>query len=110
MNKLLIAKTYLPVALALAAIASVGTAPAFAQAASAIGSQLPWHYSASGALISGWLADAPSVKKFARAPSTNPSGYNAYALAPATVQAPDYSATVPSSLGPADRFGAAAER
>jgi hypothetical protein len=110
MNKLFIAKTYLPVALALAAMASVGTAPAFAQSASAVGSTLPWHYDAGGERISGWLADAPSVRKFARAPSTNPSGYSAYALAPATILAPDYSATVPSGLGPADRFGAAAER
>jgi hypothetical protein len=67
MKKLFAANKYLPVALALGALAAVGSAPAFAH---------------------------------------KNSGLTAYARASAT----NYYNTVPSSLGPADRFGEASQR
>jgi hypothetical protein len=71
-KKLFAVNKYLPVVLALGALAAVGPAPAFAH------------------------------KTFAH----KNSGLTAYARAPAT----DYYNTVPSSLGPADRFSEASQR
>jgi hypothetical protein len=88
MKKHFSATKYLPVALALAAFTAAGTASAFAQSSGT------W-----GAGISG-RNGTPFVHKR----STNRSGYSAYA------RVTDYSAIVPSSLGPADRFGEASQR
>jgi hypothetical protein len=50
MKKLFAVKNYLPVALVVAAIATAGSAPAFAQAQSHDGSLLPHYFDASGEL------------------------------------------------------------
>ena len=88
MTKHFSATKYLPVALALAAFTAAGTASAFAQQ-------------------SGWGAGISSRNgtPFVHKQSTNHSGYSSYALIPNN----NYY-TVPSSLGPADRFGEASQR
>jgi len=73
-------KLFTSVALAVAAFSLIGTAQAFAQ---------------SGATKKG----RPVVHA-----QSNKKGYNAYALFPNNYH------TVPSSLGPADRFGEASQR
>jgi hypothetical protein len=95
MKKLFPSNKYLPVALALAAFAAAGTAPALAQSSGT------WSAGISGR----------SGTPYVRAPSSSVSGYSAYAQVPATIQrlVPDYRATVPSSVGP-DPFGLAWQR
>jgi len=88
MKKLFTAKKYLPVALALAGLAVAGTASAFAQSPTAYGAVLPWHYGGSGVRSTGWNAEAPSVRQLAHGPSSNDSGKNAFAQAPATILQP----------------------
>jgi hypothetical protein len=105
-RKLFTANKYLPIALALAAFASAGTVPAFAQSAgtwsagiSARNRQPYLHAPSTNDNGYSSYAQAPSGGQFAHRPSTNRRGYSAYGLVP------DYSATAPSSLGPTDRFG-----
>lgn len=83
---------YLPVALALAAFAVAGSAPAFAQS--------------TGAWSSG--ISTRNARPYVQSPSTKDSGYSAYAQVPAL--APNYNALAPSSLGPVDRFGIGTQR
>jgi hypothetical protein len=85
MMNLITAKKYLPIALALAAFGTAGTAPAFAQSATKYGSVIPYHYLANGTQAPGWYAEAPSVREIAHAASTNERGKNAYAQVPATI-------------------------
>jgi hypothetical protein len=80
MKKLFIANKYRSVALALAAFAVAGTAPAFAQS--------------SGTWSAG--ISTRNGLPFVHAPSTRNNGLSAFAQA--------------SSLGPADRFGGASQR
>jgi hypothetical protein len=82
MNKHFVVKSYLPIALALAAFTAAGTAPVFAQ------------QSGRGAGIST-RNDQPFVHK----QSIDHSGYSAYA------RITGYSAVVPSSVGRPDPFG-----
>ena len=109
MRKLFACHKYLPVAFALGAFAAVGPAPAFAQAAGYFGGPLPLHYNADGSKASGWTVEAASVRPVAHAASTKKSGLTAYA-AIGNQRVTDYYNTVPSSLGPADRFGGASQR
>jgi hypothetical protein len=96
MKTLFTAKKYLPIALALAAVASTGAVPAFAQSASTWSSGI----------------SARNARPYVHTPSINDSGYSAYAQVPGTTLrlVPDYFATEPSSLGPVDRFGAGSQR
>ena len=72
MNKLDTAKKYLPIALALAAFASTGTVPVFAQSA--------------GTWSSG--ISSRNARPYVHTPSTNNNGYSSYAEVPATVLSP----------------------
>ena len=92
MKKLFAANKYLPVALALAALATAGTAPAFAQSAGT------W-----SAGISTRNADP-----YVHTPSTNNNGYSSYAQAPANVH--DVSHGVGFGLEAPDRFGISSQR
>ena len=87
MNKLFTANKYVPIALALAVFTAAGTAPVFAQQ-------------------SGWDAgiSTRNAQPFAHKQSINHRGYTSYA------RVTGYSAIVPCSLGPADRFGEASQR
>lgn len=85
MRKRFSANKYLAVALALAEFAAVGTAPAFAQAASKYGSVLPSHYLSDGSQAPGWYAETSSPRHLAHTPSTNDEGKNAYAQVPASI-------------------------
>jgi hypothetical protein len=89
-----IANKYRSVALALAVFAVVGTAP-FAQS--------------SGTWSAG--ISTRNGLPFVHAPSTRNNGLSAFAQVPATghQRATDYYNMVPSSLGPADRFGGASQ-
>jgi len=72
MKTLVAAKKYLSVALAVAALASVGSASAFAQALSHDGSLLPHYYDGSGELKWGsWGKEeaAPAVRHQALRPT-----------------------------------------
>ena len=86
MRNFMTAKQYLPVVVALVAFATAGAAAEVAQ---------------SGTWSSG--ISSRNIRPFVHAQSINASGYSAYAMVT------DYSATVPSSHGPADRFGAASQ-
>src|SRR5271156_5519452 len=79
------ANKYLPVALALAAFA-FATNNAHAQGASSVSQT----YTGT---LNGFGGPVDSVQQFAHAPSTNNSGKNAFAQAPATIVGlvPDYS-------------------
>jgi hypothetical protein len=60
MKTLFSAKTYLRVALALAALATAGTVPALAQARDHTGSMMPFYYDSTGGQVTGsWSAAAP---------------------------------------------------
>jgi hypothetical protein len=83
MNKLLTTTKYLPVTLAFAALAFASN-NASAQGASAA----PQTYNAAVDSIDGVNAQAPSAQPFARARSTDNSGYSALAQAPATIHHP----------------------
>src|SRR4029077_21170177 len=63
-------KKYLPVALALAAFATVGSAPAFAQADGYSGSPLQWHYDNTGGKVLGMEAQTPSITQHRTAQSS----------------------------------------
>jgi hypothetical protein len=109
MKRLFARNKCLPLVLALGAFAAVGPTSAFAQAGGYFGGPLPIHYNTDGSRAPGWTAGAASVRQVANAPSTKKSGLSAFAAIrhqPAT----DYYNTVPSSLGPADRFGGASQR
>jgi hypothetical protein len=108
-KKLFARNKYLSIALALGAFVAVGPAPAFAQAGGYSGGPLAIHYNADGSKASGWTVEAASVRPVAHAASTKKSGLTAYA-AIGDQRATDYYNTVPSSLGPADRFGGASQR
>jgi hypothetical protein len=90
MTKLFTANKYLPAAFALAALATAGTAPAFAQSAGA------------------WSAgiSARNGNAYVHTPSTNNNGYGSYAQAPATI--PD--AAQGFGLEAPDRFGISSQR
>jgi hypothetical protein len=97
-----------------AAIATLGLAsPASAQSfnrTEGTGNELPSYYDSQG----GLHASIASIQQNQNA--TRRSGLNAFAhknsglTAYARVPAPDYYNTVPSSLGPADRFSEASQR
>ena len=95
MKELFIANKYRSVALALAAFAVAGTAPAFAHS--------------SGTWSAG--ISTRNGLPFVHAPSTRNNGLSAFAQVPATghQRATDYYNMVPSSLGPADLFGGASQ-
>jgi hypothetical protein len=82
MKKLFAVNKYLPVALALGALAAAGPAPAFAQQ-------------------SGWGAgiSTRNAQPFVHKQSINHSGFSSYA------RITDYSAVAPSSVGRPDPFG-----
>ena len=82
MNKHFVVKSYLPIALALAAFTAASTTPVFAQQ-------------------SGWGAgiSTRNAQPFVHKQSINHSGYSAYA------RITDYRAVVPSSVGRPDPFG-----
>jgi hypothetical protein len=72
MKTLFTAKNYLPVAFAVAAFATIGSASAFAQSLSHDGSLLPHYYDASGELKWGsWGQEeaAPAVRHQALRPT-----------------------------------------
>jgi hypothetical protein len=64
-------KKYLPVAFALAAFATVGSAPAFAQAFGYNGSSLPWRYDSTGGKVEGMEAQAPAANHHPTAQSSH---------------------------------------
>jgi hypothetical protein len=73
MRKLMSAKKYLPVALALAGFASIGTVPAFSQAQDHTGSMMPYYYDATGGQVWGsWSAQAPATVPHVTGQSSRP--------------------------------------
>lgn len=103
-------KITLPVALALAAFAILGSKPALAQSATANGSVLPWHYDASGGRAPGWSPEGVSVEQFAHAPTIDNNGYDAYAQAPATNHHPGAQSSRSGSTQIHDRFSVESQR